>query len=56
MYVKDSIIEARIAKDLKREQLKGRIDEIRRQLNDEDNHVLKKRLDKLTEELQLLQD
>ncbi len=56
MYVKDSIIEARIAKDLKREQLKGRIDEIKRQLNDENNRGLKERLDKLMEELKLLQD
>ncbi len=32
MYVKDSIIEAQIEKDLKKQHLKGRIEEVERQL------------------------
>ena len=56
MYVRDSIIQARIEKDLKKEQLKGRIEEIECQLNAECNSGLRGRLKKLKEELELLQD
>jgi len=37
MYVKDSIIEAQIEKDLKKEQLKGRIKELEHQIRSEGN-------------------
>jgi len=56
MYVKDSIIQARIEKDLKKEQLKGRIEEIECRLNGECDSGLRGRLKKLKEELELLQD
>ncbi|MDP3104140.1 MAG: hypothetical protein Q8M95_05985 [Candidatus Methanoperedens sp.] len=56
MYVKDSIIEAQIEKDLKKEQLKGRIKEIERQLNDKGDIKLSECLKKLEGELKLLQD
>ena len=55
MYVKDSIIEAQIEKDLKKEQLKGRIKELEYQLRSEGNGGLNERLKKLKEELKLLQ-
>ena len=55
MYVKDSIIEAQIEKDLKKEQLKGRIKELERELRSEGNGGRKERLKKLKEELKLLQ-
>ncbi len=55
MYVKDSIIEAQIEKDLKKEQLKGRIKELERQLRSEGNVGLRERLKKLKEELKLLE-
>lgn len=32
MYVKDSVIEARIEKDLKKERLEGRLEEVEHQL------------------------
>ena len=54
MYVKDSVIEARIEKDLKKEKLKGRIMEIKRQLRTESDSRLGERLKKLKEELKLL--
>ena len=54
MYVKDSIIEAQIEKDLKKEQLKGRIKEIERQIRSEGNGGLRERLKQLKEELKLL--
>lgn len=56
MYVKDSIIEAQIEKDLKKEQLKGRITEIEHQLSAQSNNELKERLKKLKGELKLLLD
>ncbi len=56
MYVKDSIIEAQIEKDLKKEQLKGRIKEIKRQLGAKGDSRLSERLKKLEGELKLLQD
>jgi polyhydroxyalkanoate synthesis regulator phasin len=56
MYVKDSIIEAQIEKDLKKEKIKGRIKELERQLSSESNGGLRERLKKLKEELRLLQD
>ncbi|GFO96528.1 hypothetical protein ig2599ANME_0717 [groundwater metagenome] len=56
MYVKDSIIQARIEKDLEKEQLKGRIKEIERKLCAEGDSGLRGRLKKLKEELKLLQD
>ncbi len=59
MYVKDSIIEARIEKDLKKQHLKGRITEIERQLKSEENSLnpgLRERLNRLREELDLLSD
>jgi hypothetical protein len=55
MYVKDSIIEAQIENDLKKEQLKGRIKELERHLRSEGNDGLRERLKKLKEELKLLQ-
>lgn len=55
MYVKDSIIEAQIEKDLKKEQLKGRIKELERQIRSEGNDGLRERLKQLKEELKLLQ-
>jgi len=55
MYVKDSIIEAQIEKDLKKEKLKGRIKELERQMRSEGNGGRKERLNKLKEELKLLQ-
>ena len=57
MYVKDSIIEARIEKDLKKQHLKGRITEIEYQLNSQENCLksgLRERLNRLREELDLL--
>ncbi len=54
MYVKDSVIEAQIEKDLKKEKLKGRIREIERQLRTENDSKLGERLKKLKEELKLL--
>jgi hypothetical protein len=59
VYVKDSIIEARIEKDLKKQRLEGRIMEIERQLKSEENRlnsVLRDRLNRLREELDLLSD
>lgn len=56
MYVKDSVIEAQIDKDLKKEKLKGRIKEIERQLRAQSNSGLDERLKKLKEELRLLQN
>ncbi len=54
MYVKDSVIEAQIEKDLKKENLKGRIREIERRLRTENDSRLGERLKKLKEELKLL--
>lgn len=61
MYVKDSIIEAQIQKDLKIQQLEGRIKEIEHQLkltshgkNMDSN--LRERLKRLKRELDLLLD
>ncbi len=59
MYVKDSIIEARIEKDLKKQHLKGRITEIERQLDSQEDRLnsgLRERLNRLREELALLSD
>jgi hypothetical protein len=60
MYVKDSIIEAQIEKDLKKHHLEGRIIEIEHQLllAKGKNHYsgLKERLEKLKGELELLSD
>lgn len=59
MYVKDSIIEARIEKDLKKQHLKGRITEIEQQLKSKENCLkpgLRERLNRLREELALLSD
>ncbi len=56
MYVKDSVIEAQIEKDLKKEKLKGRIKEIERQLRTEGKSGPDERLKKLKEELKLLQN
>ncbi len=55
MYVKDSIIEAQIEKDLKKEQLSGRIKELEHQLCSEGDGDHGERLKKLKEELKLLQ-
>ncbi|MCZ7373174.1 MAG: hypothetical protein O8C60_05880 [Candidatus Methanoperedens sp.] len=59
MYVKDSIIEARIEKDLKKQHLKGSITEIEHQLKSVENCLnsgLRERLNRLREELDLLSD
>ena len=55
MYVKDSIIEARIEKDLKEQRLAGRIEEIEHQLRARSRHSeLRERLKRLRGELKLL--
>ena len=60
MYVRDSIIEAQIEKDLKKRYLEGRIKEIEYQLKSEklNNYSgLRKRLERLRGDLNnLLQD
>ena len=61
MYVKDSIIEAQIEKDLKKQHIKGRIKEVERQLSLRAKGKrrcsgLKGRLEKLKGELKLLSD
>ena len=59
MYVKDSIIEAQIEKDLKKRHLQGRIKEIEEQLRSEGkgkSSGLRKRLERLRGDLNLLQD
>ena len=59
MYVKDSVIEARIEKDLKKQHLEGRIEEIEHQLRlrREGKNLrsgLRERLKRLRGELKLL--
>ncbi len=61
MYVKDSVIEAQIEKDLKKQHVKGRIKEVERQLSLRAKRKrrcsgLKGRLEKLRGELKLLSD
>ncbi len=57
VYVKDSIIEAQIEKDLKKQHLKGRIEEIEHQLRGKKwNSGLRERLKRLRGELDLLLD
>lgn len=61
MYVKDSVIEAQIEKDLKKQHVKGRIKEVERQLSlrvkgKRRCSGLKGRLEKLRGELKLLSD
>ena len=61
MYVKDSIIEAQIEKDLKKQHLKGRIEEVERQLKLQVKgknrcSALQERLETLRGELNLLSD
>ena len=59
MYVRDSIIEAQIEKDLKKRHLQGRIKEIEEQLKLRSegkgkSSGLRKRLERLREDLNLL--
>lgn len=61
MYVKDSIIEALIEKDLKKQHVKGRIEEVELQLGfrakgNRGCSGLEERLEKLRGELNLLSD
>ena len=61
MYIKDSVIEARIEKDLEKQRLEGRIEEIEYQLRlcaESKNRYsgLRERLKRLREDLKLLQD
>ena len=61
MYIRDSIIEAQIEKDLKKRHLQGRIKEIEEQLKlrseGKGKHSgLRKRLERLRGDLNLLQD
>ncbi|MFZ2409949.1 MAG: hypothetical protein WAW23_00095 [Candidatus Methanoperedens sp.] len=61
MYIKDSIIEAQIEKDLKKQHVKGRIEEVERELGFRAKGKrrcsgLEERLEKLRGELNLLSD
>ncbi len=61
MYVKDSVIEAQIEKDLEKQHLKGRIDEIEHQIRRKKKgrrrcSGLRERLKKLRGEFKLLQN
>ncbi len=61
MYVKDSVIEAQIEKDLKKEHVKGRIQEVENQIRLHDRcrsrySGMRERLKRLREELKLLSD
>lgn len=61
MYVKDSVIEAHIGKDLKKQRLKGRIEEVehllRLQVKGRYRSLkLQERLEKLRGKLKLLSD
>lgn len=61
MYVKDSVIEAQIEKDLKRQHVRGRMEEIEHQLSFRAKGKrrcsgLKGRLEKLRGELKNLSD
>ncbi len=61
MYVKDSVIEAQIEKDLKKEHVKGRIQEVENQIRLLDRRRsrysgMRERLKRLRGELKLLSD